>query len=251
MARARHVAVFAVIATAALCAQPPKPGTITLTFVDSYTHLPITGVTAKLRNLGGGRTPETTPGNTGELEFTDLLPERYFIATAEAPGYTFDLRSQRDGFNLRAGEHLNVSFPLDPACSLTGSVIDTDGKPIAGVSVQTVSSDFEAIPSSMKSVTTNADGKYTIAGLQPGRYVARVAWNAQLRIPNTYYPNGDDSTQATRIDVTPSKEGTRIDFRVRHVPVFHLRGIVEGAPGNTKPWATSGLATVSPAAKSS
>jgi hypothetical protein len=90
-------------------------------------------------------------------------------------------------------------------------------------------------------------GEYRIANLAPGKYVISV--NPSMRGPmmrggaapsdkpfdegytNTYYPSTLDPAQATMVEVTQGGEVNGIDFQLRRVRTYRIRGKVLDATG--------------------
>lgn len=206
----------------------PKAGTISFKVVDSVTRLPIGGADVSIFDLStrGLRALATNPA--GVVEFANFLPGRYSLFSINAKGYTFDIAAHRDPIVLLAGDRLTFGpLAVDPLGAMSGTVVDGDGKPVVGATVEVLVPGPTTLL--MRTDATNAEGKYKFAGIQAGRFLVRLLANARLGIPATYYPNVERAEQAVRVNVPPGREADRIDFTVRRMAAFHIRGTVDGA----------------------
>jgi protocatechuate 3,4-dioxygenase beta subunit len=243
--RATFLLVLTAILLQAQATDALKTGAIVLTFKDSVTGLPVRGVTVNLRHQDGSRTHDAVTDADGKLELTDLPPSHYSFRSVEATGYKFDYAAHIQGIRLNPGEHLKLAtIAIDPPGSISGTVTDADGKPVASATVDLLESPLRTRLLPRGSTITDSEGRYKFANILPGRLFARVSSNTQRGrewgIPATYYPVGDDIEQAVRIDVRPGIATERIDFHVRRVPLLHIRGTVD------RPAGARAMLTVSP-----
>src|SRR6185436_15080649 len=77
--------------------------------------------------------------------------------------------------NLRAGQQMtDVAFRLTPAATISGRVMDANGEPLTGVTVQALRSTFDATGKrtlqATNSARTNDLGEYRLYWINPGRY---------------------------------------------------------------------------------
>jgi hypothetical protein len=130
--------------------------------------------------------------------------------------------------------------------TVTGRVLDEDGDPVAGVSVEAVgrmwtsSGTVRYFPQG--NAQTDETGAYRMANLAPGKYFvvaqpnrgARFAMNEkpaepgkpQVKQISTFYPSSLDKTGASSVDLKAGQELPGVDIRMRSVEVFHVRGKV-------------------------
>jgi len=158
--------------TAEVAAAPAvAPASISGTVVDNNGD-PIAGVVIELT---GDATASTTTAADGTYSFTDLAPGTYTVTETTPAGYL-------DGGETAGSEGGTVSddvisdiilaagddsiandFDEQIPASISGTVVDELGNPIAGVTV-TLSGD------ATMTAVTDADGNYTFTGLAAGTY---------------------------------------------------------------------------------
>ena len=122
----------------------------------------------------------TTTDDQGKFQFKEVEEGPYRVAAARN-GFARQEYGQRSFnrpgivVNIRAGQQVNdVSFRLIPASTISGRVMDTNGEPLAGITVQALRSTYDATgkrtlqPAS--SARTNDLGEYRIYWINPGRY---------------------------------------------------------------------------------
>ncbi len=132
---------------------PPVPkATISGTVTDSITNNPIAGATV----MAGS---STTTDSDGHYLITGI-PVGDTLVIASHPDY----ESMSQTVNLPEGETI-FDFSLVPKAVIVGIVGDQDtGSPVAGAKVM-----LDGL-----SVTTDADGIYTMTRLDPGQYTLRI-----------------------------------------------------------------------------
>jgi thermitase len=129
------------------------PGSITGSVTDGEDNSPIVGATV----TDGTRT--TTTDATGKYTIADVSPGSYEV-TASREGY----QTSSSTVDVLSGSNAVVDFSLNEVIvlgSITGSVTDAkDGSPVAGATVS----------DGVRTATTDATGKYTIADVPSGSY---------------------------------------------------------------------------------
>lgn len=161
--------------------QPPLPsGTATLTgIVLTEAGLPVSGTHVTL-TAPAFQAKETETDEEGRFTFTNL-PENPLELRASAPAFLEAVYGEkRPGspgtpIRLRAGQRLNVVIRLFRGSSITGSVADDDGQPVAAIKVWATRlmplSDGEMLQLPTQSAETDERGHYRITGLPPGLYI--------------------------------------------------------------------------------
>jgi protocatechuate 3,4-dioxygenase beta subunit len=111
---------------------------------------------------------------------------RYLGGTSSAQGATV--------LTVAAGDALaNKDMTLPTGASISGTVRDSSGKPLAGATIQAESlADGWAV----SHATSGADGTYTVAGLEAGEYL--VSFSEKSSTPEYW----DDKTWATAESIT-------------------------------------------------
>jgi hypothetical protein len=193
--RAAAVAVALACTTVGVVAAPPAVhaagGTISGVVTDS-SGVPIAGatVTASTNPSGGSLTPlpSTTTDAAGAYVLTDIpaaVQPWFVVATApnHVPAFAGGqgLQSATRFVVSSAETYANTMITLYlPTATATGRVVDMNGNPVAGATVDGYPGDsvpgfgiFTSLP--IPRATTDANGTYTITGLSPGRFGADVA----------------------------------------------------------------------------
>jgi len=157
-----------------------QPTVVVVRFVDENER-PVVGVKA---TLDGSRIFQVDSHGCLELGAADLTPATELVALRA--GY----QSVRVAVaRLRSGSEITVAIAT-PAYSISGCVVDRDGKPIAGAyawlrdptvfaysanEVVVVESELAGVSSSWNVAVTNRAGRFRIDGLEPRQYDIRVA----------------------------------------------------------------------------
>jgi hypothetical protein len=183
----------------------------------------------------------------GHFLFENVQPRKY-TATVVADGFMPGSWFLDESFAVAAGQHVDMVLELVPLASVGGRVLDQDGDPIAGAGVQVLACcEYVRGHKEMRLVrgTTNSNdlGEFQIVDLPPGHYYFGVtAPSPQASItgrsrgveetyPVTYYPSGLDRAHATSVEVTAGAQLSNIDFRVRKIRTYSVRGKVVDASG--------------------
>lgn len=163
---------------------------------------------------------------------------------------------------VRAPVELVGILPGVPG-AISGRVTDTEGRPVPGLEVRavpwTIGGGVSRSAGLGPLAVTNAEGRYRIAGQQPGAYVVSVLsftperqsllGTSVRRVPrasvgddgsrrgyvNTFFPNVSDASAAKVVYVTTS-ERTDIDIQLASRVVFDISGRLTGnVPPQTVP----------------
>jgi protocatechuate 3,4-dioxygenase beta subunit len=179
------------------------------------------------------------------------------------PGKSYNLTAQRTGFvtarygarsatsppvplSLDAGQVMKgVSLIMVPQGVITGRITDPNGDPIQGARAVLLRRGYQRgvrqlVPGNTAS--TNDQGDFRIANLQPGRYYVMVQSNPTSILTSggaapknapiaTYYPNATDALGAAPLDIAAGQELRGIDVRMREGRVFTVRGKAVGING--------------------
>jgi hypothetical protein len=229
-----------------------KPGSAEGVVVNSLTGQPLKKANVTLRNPRGFAYAAVTDA-AGHFLIENIEPGGYY-ATAASDGFIPDQMFRRSAVGsalvtVAEEQHLkNVTVKLVPLGLASGHVLDEDGEPIAGANVAAqrymyISGRKQLNPGGY--ANTNDLGEFQMLDLQPGRYYFQVTFNRQQptipghvigkgadeAYPTTYYPSVLDVAQASTLEVTAGAQLSNIDFRLRKIRSYHVRGKLLDATG--------------------
>jgi hypothetical protein len=223
--------------------------------VVSVTGEPVRKAEVSLRSVSSR--PERQFGSfvmttdaTGVFAFDDVPPGSYAV-TVQRNGFVLQDGGLRPGqpFVVESGQAVTgMIIKLAPHGVISGKVLDEDGEALDRVSVQVQRERWVRGQRQLLAVsagTTNDLGEYRVPGLPAGRYFVVVSRGRQFmrsgsgRAPaspesnytTTYFPNVIDPAQATLVDISQGQETRGIDFQLRKVPTYRVRGRVADAGG--------------------
>ena len=205
------------------------------------------------RNSYGG-----TSDTTGKFTITGVEPGRYRLAASRTGFVDVDYGARdylQSGtpFTLDPRQHMgNVQLRMTPHGVITGRVVDEDGEPMQGVSVQAVRLRYMQGRRQLMqygSASTNDIGEYRIYGLPPGRYFVAAAprraymfdrggMRPAARQPEeeyvtTYYAGTTDPAAAAPSELGPGAQLTGIDLKMTRRRTVRVRGHITDASGAT------------------
>lgn len=253
-------------------ARPPEGDNFRIsgTAVDALSGAPLKGARVSVAPVNGPRTTASVLTQAdGRFVFEQLGPGKY-VLSARCRGYEEQMFQQHENFRTAvvAGNNLdseNLVLGLFRSAAIAGQVTDEFTDAVRGAQVMLFR---EGIRNGRTSVhmerrgTTDDEGHYRFAGLQPGRYYLGVAaqpWYAEhtppamqqgmasgtvvgsspqpigeqntsldVVYPVTYFPREDDPARASAISLQPGERATA-DMALRPVPAVHLRLTAPGA----------------------
>jgi hypothetical protein len=197
-----------------------------------------------VRSEGSAVTAMTDAG--GHFHFENVAPGSHVIRADQVDGF-WDPRNRLPGFfspiKVAEDQHVEgVAIQLMPLGVVSGHVLDEDGDPIARAQIAVLRSVYGPRGKRWNQVASSQSndlGEFEVINLQPGRYYLKVAaplpknipphtlWtHPEQAYPVTFYPNARDATEATATMVAPGAHVTNLDFRLRKMPAYHIRGTV-------------------------
>lgn len=194
-------------------------------------------------------------GADGKFAFEGLTSGAYDLE-AEHDGYvTGSYGENTDGqgsavLTLATGQKVeDLIFRLRKCAVISGHVVDEDGDPVQGVTVEAVRRTMYrgkalAVPISQSS--TNDLGEYRVFDLEPGQYCIRATpspqekWNSSIadslgnstgtKRPNfyvpTFYPDSTDILRASTIELRAGDEIPSMDVMLVRSRTYKIRGQV-------------------------
>ncbi len=191
-------------------------------------------------------------GPQGSFTFTGLTPGRYTLVASHA-GYIGTAYGLKGGsssrvlhtFEVAAGQRMTgVAVEMIPQSTISGTVTDEVGDPMPGVRAVAAVKQYgedESRLISRGSAVTDDHGNYRIEGLERGRYVLSydpnppARGNAHMAAPGpareyavTYFPGTSRGADAKAVEVEAREDKAGINVSLRKVPVYHIRGKVDG-----------------------
>ena len=187
----------------------------------------------------------------GEFRFDNLEPGPYPL-NAERAGFILDPAAERAVVNVKpAPEEAEVTLKLIRTGAISGRVLDSDGEPVTGASVQVVPLNQKKGIGPIYSATTNDRGEYRSFNLPPGHYRIAVSYMPQFQqmrvkmqksrtsppgAPDetyavTYYPATLDPKLAATVNVGDGADLQGYDIPVRHARGVTVRGTVVASSG--------------------
>jgi hypothetical protein len=165
------------------------------------------------------------------------LPGASYGVSANRPGFVAG-QSGSTGLTLKPGDHKDdVTLKLTPTGSIAGTVVNADGEPVENCNVTAESGRGGQVSQS------DAQGRFRIGGLMPGKYRIRATPEEPLTPPEirtdgtleahysqTYYPSSLDEAGAARVSVEAGTEAAGNEIRLVRTPIVRVSGRVTGIP---------------------
>jgi len=249
-------------ATQAHTASAPQRYSIAGVVVNSLTGQPLAGASVAIAPVTRGEERDfsgsVVTAADGRFSFSMLTHGKYSLA-ATARGYSLQSFDRHDAYAsaIAVGPDLDsehLVFRLQPDASIEGNVTDENNDPVQYAMVRLFQTNIQGGVKKTVSVNqsqTDDQGHYHIGHLEPGAYYLAVSarpWYAQnVRVPRspsspdsnspqaaqdeaaldvtyplTFYPDVNDSADATPLQLTPGDRETA-DVVLRAVPSLHLR----------------------------
>jgi protocatechuate 3,4-dioxygenase beta subunit len=206
--------------------------------------------------------PARTATNAeGRFAMKAIEPGQYRLSVTRNGFVRTEYGARRPGsfmsgttLSLSKGQTLDtIEFRLSPHSVITGRVLDEDGDPVMGASVQLVRPRYfqgrkQMLP--MSNAMTNDLGEYRLFGVAPGKYYLSVTGRQgydfavnrsasskpEEGYAPTYYPGAEDIASATQLNVPVGRTIQGVDVTLRKTLTFRVKGKVIGAPsGSTRP----------------
>ena len=242
----------------------PKKGAIDGSIINSQSGEPLQSAEVTLMRqdptpmviFGGGPKPpetmwRTTTDRRGKYKFPDLEPGRYTLGARKSGYGTRERTVYGARILLSAGEMATgVKIELTPQRSISGRVVDAEGKPVPHVGVavlqeQYISGREQLYP--INAFQTNERGEFQFAGVWTGPVVLQfMPWRLWRATPTgvtdaapnmayftTYYPGTADVSQAARIEVSPGIQRAGLEGRLLKARVSRIRGWVRDHTGQS------------------
>jgi hypothetical protein len=161
------------------------------------------------------------------------VAEGSYTARYHARGFR-DIPGFLDGpggpaLQVTAGAPVHMQAKMQPLATISGTVVDSEGKPVAHAAVRVMANpqgcgEPKCFPL-LKQTQTGEKGDYRIPEIDDlGPWL--VSATAPSSSAMAFYPRGTDPQQGAKIQLQLGAELTNIDIRLADVPVFRVRGRV-------------------------
>ncbi len=224
--------------------EPSGTASVSGELLDATTSVPVKGKVF-LSRLESSFVRAVSTDEHGAYQLAGLAPGVYKI-DGNADGYlsepVFANLVVRPGHQLH-GLNLRLALPG----SVSGSVHDPAGLPLARVSVQLVTQ--EEHPRAAGTVNTDENGAFHISRIWPGNYYVRAiptsartdAEGMALDADPVYFPQAQRIADAQSVKIAAGKETSAIDLTMKPLPTYSVTGrIIDGSTG--KPVSQGALA---------
>jgi len=243
--RPPHFPVLFLAASAALFAQGAPPADQSSAIVEgvvvnSVTGEPVLRAHVIINGYADGKQHNYGALTTAEGKFSVTgLPAGNYGIQADRVGFIFVFNQHGpNALTLKPGDHKNdVTLKLTPTGSISGTVVDSNGEPMENCNV------FVESARGGQSSQTDAQGRFRIGGLMPGKYrieatpdepqtppEIRTDGTLDIHYSQTYYPNSVDEAGAAKISVEPGAEAAGTQIRLVRTPIVRVGGRVSGLP---------------------
>jgi len=227
-----------------------QTGSVGGVVTDAVSHQPVKKATVTLNFAGGmvgvrgqdARPPSAITDLTGSFSMNNLTPGRYQVMVQHQNYPPAQYGPVQKSIEVKAGEKAApIEMQLIPPTVATGHVLDEDGDPMSGCSVEArrvaIGNQSFGLRSAPASVE---DGAYRMSQVPPGKYILAArcqqpAFQARpfstgadappsAAYPVQYYPATNDAKSAEAVELTPGSEKTGIEFRMSPAPVTQVHG---------------------------
>jgi hypothetical protein len=217
---------------------------------------PLKGATAHLWPEGGGRDSEHTiaakSGTDGRFLLKNVPAGNYHLKVSRNGYFDVEYGQHKPSdpgaiVNLQPGQNMSdLLFKMGRAGVISGRIFDEDGEPMASVMVGALKYSYRDGRPELTPVTeaqSNDLGEFRLFGLAPGRYYVSaeqmgwdhivgekefsVAANANEKgYVRVYYPSALEPDKASPLTVKEGEEIPSIDFLMKEIQVYRIRGKV-------------------------
>lgn len=254
-------AILAARLTAQGPAAPSGQSSIEGTVINEVTREPVRGAQIVVGSETG--VPAAITDANGRFTFRNLPPGTYFLQ-AQHPEFPLITTGLAAGHPLVVTlipdeQQRGLVIPLTPGGSITGRILNEDGKPVSGCYTQALryapGQPGNAL-SGLQSAGSDRRGEYRLRGLARGHYYVAVqcgdaipvaaaaehptSSSATRRAPDgepptqkyalEFYPGTPDFAAAARLMVEAGANLSGIDFRLRPTSTVTIRGRLTGDP---------------------
>ncbi len=184
----------------------------------------------------------------GSFAISDVLPGTYTLRASHVgfvpQTYGQDRNHGSATIQLAPSQTLDrIDIRLTPAGVISGTVVDQDGDPLENMQVSAEQVRYQPggtlRENAVNADSTNDQGNFRLAGLEPGTYLLRIASTAGMggippavTYPQTYYPGGALTRDAAeQLEISAGTNLTGIRISLNALPTHNITGIVADESG--------------------
>jgi protocatechuate 3,4-dioxygenase beta subunit len=187
---------------------------------------PLADIDVNINPDGPGASGFARTDSSGRYATTPVPPGRYrvqFRDNSSPPSWAVTYWQQQPSYNsatllelasVDAPERVGIDARLDAAASISGTITDQNGQPVANVCVVAVVATDNG-PDGLNQVGTAADGSYTFTGLPAAQTRIRVQdCNIVGPYRTQWWPAADSFDAAGIVDLQPGQHRTGVDVQL-------------------------------------
>ena len=227
-----------------------QTGSVVGVVTDAVTHQPVKKATVMLNFAGGvvgvraqdARPPSAITDLTGSFSMNNVTPGKYQVTVQHQNYPPAQNGPVRKTIEVKAGEKAGpIELELIPPAVVTGHVLDEDGDPMNGCSVEARRVAIGNQRFGVQSAPALAeDGAYRLHEITPGKYILAArcqqpAFQARpfsqgpdappsAAYPVQYYSATVDPKSAQAVELAAGSEKAGIEFRMSPAAVTQVRG---------------------------
>jgi protocatechuate 3,4-dioxygenase beta subunit len=222
---------FGLVWIALVSAWAQDAGVIEGSVGNAASHAPLPAVQVVVTRSGS--TPGAEYRGVSDVEGKyriEGLPAGEYTARFEAEGY---VTANSRELKVAAGATVRLSTELWARATLSGRVLDDQGRPAAKLAVEL----HRYRGGQPVKTTTDEEGRYTFGGVSPGVYAIAARPPQKVvdggTLAPVWFPSSTERSEAERIIARAGVEQSGLDLRLRRVPVWSVQGVAadeEGRP---------------------
>jgi len=224
LASANPVSVTSGVDTPNINAELATAGSISGTVTDSSSQ-PLDNVCVTAYDSIGSYVQYAYTGNDGAYKLNGLTNGQYRIEFYDCGGHGvlyeyYDDKSSLAAANpvsVTAGSetsNINASLASNSKASISGTVTNNFGQPAWAICVYALDPTYGY---TLASDSTDSEGKYKIAGLDPGSYKIRFVDCGSLTVISEYYDNKATLASANTVALSQGQELTGINAELTSI----------------------------------
>ena len=240
----------AVFFSSILCAQTTETGSISGVVREGAGGTPIANATVHL-NRNSPTSREAKADAQGRYSIVNVPPGLHRLS-AEAPRVGPGLPAYASkNVSVAVGQESAVHFDLEVTAQISGTVVDQNKEPLAGIAVILVAREYSL--GALRHVfagmsTTDDQGHYTMQGVKAGRAFLLMAQKRTFRIDPvsdapadpklrkpayaaTFYPGTPNLEGAQTLTFRAGEHREGLDLRMIRTTSYCVEGVLQGSGG--------------------